>query len=215
MNYRYCRDKVILNYYNVKDEKGSSDCWEYGTNIYNTAGNKVYKNVNLKYEIATEYANYSGFAFTRIGDCYNFYISPSGEGVSKHADLSIAMIEVCFPRISQLDRFTFKQNNRGSADYGCRIAIKVDGSIFVSEERFTSAGGDTSGSNWSTAEDKEYVFNVHNKWMKVENGVINKSKTLEVPNNRLEGIGFACDEIRNTLDGSNILRVGYATLYRK
>ena len=218
INYRYCNDKVILNYYNEKDETGTSFCWNYGTNIYNTAENKVYKNTNLYDEISTEYAINSGFAFTKLGDCYCFYISPSNDhqpSVSKHADLSIAMIEGCFPRISQLDRFTFKQNNKGISNYGCRIAIKVDGSIFVSEERFTSAGGNTSGSDWSTAEDKEYVFNVHNKWFKVENGVINKSETFEVPNNRLEGIGFACDEIPNTFDSSNILRVGYANLYRK
>ena len=65
--------KVILNYNNEKEEKGTSVCWNYGTNVYETAGNKVYKNINLN-EVSTEYAINSGFAFAKIGEYYNFYI---------------------------------------------------------------------------------------------------------------------------------------------
>lgn len=209
MNYRYCRDKVILNFDNFKNKDGSDLCWKVGTNVYNTIQGNVYKNIIPNIE---GICPFPGFGFTRISGCYNFYISPSGGNVC--ASLSVAILEGLFPKISQLDKFTFKQKNK-SENYGCRIAIKMDDEMYVSKERFSSAFSTKGGGDWSDAEDKEYTFNVYNKWYKIVNGAIDKTTEIELPNNRLQGIGFASDEIPNTFDGTNILRVGYATLYKK
>ena len=209
MNYRYCRDKVILNFDNEKEEGGSDSCWQLGVNVYNTIQGNVYKNIIPNTEGV---CSYPGFGFTRISDCYNFYISPSGGTIA--ASLSVAILEGAFPKISQLDKFTFKQHNKG-ADYGCRIAIKMDNEMYASKERFLSADSAKGGGDWSDAENKEYTFNVYNKWYKIVNGAIDKTTEIELPNNRLQGIGFASDEIPNTFDNSKILRVGYATLYKK
>ena len=68
MNYRYCRDKVILNFDNVKEEKGSLFCWKLGVNVYNTIQGNVYKNEVPNIEGVCPYP---GFGFTRISDCFN------------------------------------------------------------------------------------------------------------------------------------------------
>ena len=91
----------------------------------------------------------------------------------------------------------------------------MNNKIYASEERFTSAGGNTVGTDWSTAEDKEYIFNTDKLWKEFKEDGTLSSDFVEIPNDRLQGIGFFTDEIPDTFDSTQILRVGYATLYRK